>query len=90
METKGQEVYEVDGRWEMRHKRTRRRKEKGIGWRGDMMISEEAQKITDILYKAYGTHTGILFGISSPEIVGVIVQFTLEHSGNKEEGKENE
>ena len=55
-----------------------------------MMISEEAQKITDILYKAYGTHTGILFGISSPEIVGVIVQFTLEHSGNKEEEKENE
>ena len=52
-----------------------------------MMISEEAQKITDILYKAYGTHTGILFGISSPEIVGVIVQFTLEHSSNKEEEK---
>ncbi len=49
-----------------------------------MTISKEAQRIMDILYRIYGTDTGILFGISSPKVVGVIVQFTLEHSGNDE------
>jgi hypothetical protein len=49
-----------------------------------MQISKKAQEIMDILYRIYGTDSGIIFGITSSKIVGVIVQFTLEHSGNDE------
>ena len=50
-----------------------------------MTISEETQKIMDVLYKAYGTDTGILFGISSSKVVGVIVQFTLDYIEGQED-----
>jgi hypothetical protein len=43
-----------------------------------MTIYEPAQRIMDKLYSAYGSDSGILFGISSSKVVGVIVQFTLE------------
>jgi hypothetical protein len=45
-----------------------------------MKINKEAQEIMDALYKAYGSDTGILFGIKSSEITGVIIQFTLDNS----------
>lgn len=48
-----------------------------------MKISEKAQKILDRLYQAYGTDTGVLFGIHEKKIVAVIVQFTLDNSKEK-------
>ena len=53
-----------------------------------MTISEEAQKIMDVLYKAYGTDSGILFGISSPKIVAVVIQFTLDYIEGQKRAKE--
>lgn len=48
-----------------------------------MTISLEAQEIVDILYKAYGSGSGIVFGIDSPKVVGVIVQFTIDRFKDK-------
>lgn len=50
-----------------------------------MEISEKAQEIMDVLYKAYGSDTGILFGISSPKIPAVIIQFTLDYIEGEED-----
>ena len=45
-----------------------------------MKISEEAEEITESIYTAYGSGTGILFGIPSNlhTAVSVIVQLALD------------
>ena len=48
-----------------------------------MIISKEATDIVDYIYKAFGTDTGILFGIREPQIVAVIVQLTLDATRKK-------
>lgn len=48
-----------------------------------MIVSLEGQEIMDILYKAYGSDSGVLFGITSEKVVGVIVQFTLDKFKDK-------
>ena len=48
-----------------------------------MTIFPQAQEIVDHLYKAYGTDTGILFGIREPKTVAVIVQLTLNATRKK-------
>jgi len=54
----------------------------GIKGRWMMVVNEKAQEIMDVLYKVYGTDSGILFGINSPKVVGVIIQFTLNYLEN--------
>ena len=53
-----------------------------------MAISEEAKKITDWIYNAYGTGTGCLFGIDADKrgSVEAIVDVTFKHL--QEDGKQ--
>lgn len=46
-----------------------------------MNIEEKADEITDNIYHAYGSGTGVLFGIPSHlrKSVRAIVKITLEH-----------
>jgi len=53
-----------------------------------MTIFKEAQEIVDYLYKAFGTDTGILFGIREPKIAAVIVQLTLNKTRQKSDAIE--
>ena len=48
-----------------------------------MIIYPQAQEILEYLYKAYGTDSGILFGIRESKIVGVIIQITLNQIRKK-------
>lgn len=48
-----------------------------------MTVSLEAQDVMDTLYKAYGSDSGVLFGINSEKVVGIIVQFTLDEFKKK-------
>ena len=50
------------------------------------MISAEAKGLTDIIYRAYGSHTGYLFGIlpNNRSAVEAIVQTTIELYEDKE------
>ena len=55
------------------------------------MISDKAKKITEKIYLAYGTDSGILFGIPSDKrsiveaIVSATLRFTEDESDKKEE-----
>lgn len=48
-----------------------------------MNTSPQAQEIMDYMYKAYGTDTGILFGIHQPSIIRLIIQVTLNQVRKK-------
>ena len=56
-----------------------------------MAISEKAKKITEKIYLAYGTDSGILFGIPSDRrtvveaIVSATLRFTEDESDDKKE-----
>ncbi len=43
-------------------------------------IETKSKKIIDILYKAYGTDSGVLFGISDRDAVGAIIKFAVERT----------
>ena len=49
------------------------------------MISQKAKDFTRILYKAYGSHSGYLFGITpdKKEAVEAIVQVTIDMCKDK-------
>lgn len=46
----------------------------------NLRIAKRADEITDTLYAAYGTDTGILFGIPAQykSVITTIIRFTLE------------
>lgn len=52
-----------------------------------MAISEKAKKITELIYKSYGTGTGYLFGIppESKPTIEAIVDATLSFSKDIED-----
>ena len=49
------------------------------------MITDKAKEITNIIYNAYGSHSGYLFGLSPEqrEAVEAIVQSTIDELGGK-------
>ena len=52
------------------------------------MITDKAKEITNIIYNAYGSHSGYLFGLSPEqrEAVEAIVQSTIDELGGKQMG----
>ena len=56
--------------------------------KNQMTIGHEAQKILDYIYKAYGTNSGILFGIDSPKTVAIIIQLALNYTRKKSDAIE--
>ena len=57
-------------------------KSENLDWLKDEFIEEKIDETTDNLYKAYGSGTGILFGISSDlkPSVRTIVKIVLKYS----------
>ena len=51
-----------------------------------MAISEKALAITERIYAAYGTDSGIVFGVSSRGAIQAIVQVTLDMVEEDEDG----
>lgn len=52
--------------------------QKGVTIMEDM--DRRATRIADKLYAAYGTDTGVLFGITDRSIIESIIRFTLERA----------
>jgi len=57
--------------------------------KGEMDDKREVERITDELYKSYGSDTGYLFGIKPDQrfIVQTIIKFTLEYNKGEEQMK---